>query len=79
LSLATPWEHTAMTTTTTLFHAPKNLNRSLFQTQESNTRSFYHFAAALAHRDSDALMGSALLESDYQDCLLSFSARGQRL
>jgi len=68
-----------MTTTTTLFHAPKNLNRSLFQTQESNTRSFYHFAAALAHRDSDALMGSALLESDYQDCLLSFSARGQRL
>ena len=81
LSLATPWEHTAMTTTPSfeaLLRVNKRVNRSTLQPQDP-ARSFYHLAAALAHQDSDSLMGSALLESDYQDCLLSFSARGQRL
>lgn len=84
LSLATPWEHTAMTmttttTTTTTTSSLESLLQAKRVTQDSSNRSFYHLAAALAHRESDSLMGSMLLEADYQDCLLSFNARGQRL
>jgi hypothetical protein len=45
---------------------------------QSDTKGFYHLAAALAHHDAEPLATSNLLESDYQDCLLSFSANGKR-
>lgn len=57
-----------------------------------DNRSFYEMAAAVAHQGVDFkkrkndnaepetfMLRSDLLESDYQDCLFAFKARGQRL
>jgi len=68
-----------MSSLESLLTANKRANRLSPQPQDLSTRSFYHLAAALAHCESDSLACSQLLESDYQDCLLSFNALGQRL